>query len=75
MIKKFLYYIRRKLIGVKYGLDIEVIGTVAFIRVECGLMPPSKVLEYTKRYAEHFTEEVKKAMGVSHCMFIPYSKG
>ena len=75
MIKKFLYYLKHKLIGVKHGLDIEVIGTVAFIRVECGHMPMSKALEYTKRYAEHFTVEVKAAMGVSHCMFIPYTKG
>lgn len=74
MIKKFLYYLRRKLIGVKHGLDIEVIGTVAFVRVECGSMPPDKALEYTKRYAEHFTDEVKAAMGVSHCMLIPYTK-
>jgi len=72
---RFKKWAVRKIFGVKYGIDIELVGTVAFIRVDCGYMPPSKAQEHTLRYAKIFTEEVRIAMGVTHCQFVPYTRG
>lgn len=58
----------------KPGMDIEIIGTVAFVRVFTGNMPAAKALQHAQSYAEFFTWEIKKAMEITHCLFIPYSK-
>lgn len=75
VLRKFKKWVSRKLLGIKYGVDIELVGTVAFIRIDCGYMPANRAKEYTESYAKIFTEEVKRAMGVTHLMFVPYSRG
>ena len=75
MFKKIYNWLRRKAFGLKHGLDIELIGTVAMIRVDCGYMPRSKAIEHAHEYGKIFTEEVKKSMGISHYIMIPYNRG
>lgn len=75
MLNRFKKWAVRKIFGVKYGVDIELVGTVGFIRIDVGHMPTGRAKEHTLSYAKIFTEEVKSAMGVTHLMFVPYSRG
>jgi hypothetical protein len=75
MLKRLANWLRVKLLGIKPGIDIEIIGTVAIIRIDAGRLPPQKAEEYAKRHAELFTAEVKNAMGIKIALFIPYSRG
>lgn len=75
MIKRFINWLRSKLQIVKPGIDIEVIGSVAIIRVDCGHMPRAKAEEYARSQIELFDSEVKAAIGVSKLIIVPYFKG
>lgn len=75
MIKRFINWLRSKFQIVKPGIDIEIIGTVAIIRIDAGRLQPAKAEEYAKRHAELFTSEIKSAMGITTAIFIPYSRG
>lgn len=75
MLRRLANWLRVKLLVVKPGIDIEIIGTVAIIRIDAGRLPPAKAEEYAKRHAELFTAEVKKAMGITFALFIPYTRG
>lgn len=56
----------------KPGIDIEIIGTIAIIRVECRTLPPAKAEEHLKRIAKLFPRKVRQYMDVSKCIFVPY---
>lgn len=58
----------------KPGIDIEIIGTLAVIRICTGKMPPAKAHEHASRFSTFFDHDVKRAMGVTHCLFVPYPK-
>lgn len=75
MIKKIRNWLIVKLKIVKPGIDIEIFGEVAIIRVETGNLPPAKASEYIKKQAELFSPEIKESMGVKHLIFIPYRRG
>ncbi|MFA5403419.1 MAG: hypothetical protein WC358_00620 [Ignavibacteria bacterium] len=75
MLKRLANWLRVKLLGIKPGIDIEIIGTVAIIRIDAGRLPPQKAEEYAKRNAELFTAEIKAAMGITAAIFVPYTRG
>lgn len=75
MIRRLANWLRVKLLGIKPGIDIEIIGTFAIIRIDVGYLPRPRAEEFAKRYAEVFTAEVKEAMGITHAIFVPYSRG
>jgi hypothetical protein len=75
MLKRLANWLRVKFLGIKPGIDIEIIGTVAIIRIDAGRLPPPRAEEYAKRHAELFTSEIKSAMGITTAIFIPYSRG
>lgn len=75
MLKRLANWLRVKLLGIKPGIDIEIIGTVAIIRIDTGYMPPQKAKDFAKQYAELFTSEIKTAMGITTAIFIPHSRG
>ena len=56
----------------KPGIDIEIIGTIAIIRVDCGKLPPAKAEEHLKRTAKLFPKKIRLEMKVWKCIFIPY---
>ena len=56
----------------KPGIDIEIIGTVAFVRVDCGNMPPQRATEHCKRIAKLFPKKTRQQMDVLKCIFVPY---
>jgi hypothetical protein len=70
MFRQIRSWIYGKCANIKPGIDIEVFGTVAVIRVDTGRMPPPKAEEHTRRVAELFTPEIKKAMGMTNLIFI-----
>lgn len=75
MLKRLANWLRVKLLWVKPGIDIEIIGTVAIIRIDAGYMPPQKAKEFAKQYAELFTSDIKAEMGVTTAIFVPYPRG
>lgn len=56
----------------KPGIDIEIIGTIAIIRVDCGKLPPAKAEEHLKRTAKLFPRKTRQQMDVLKCIFVPY---
>ena len=75
MITTITSWLRIKLLGLKPGIDIDVHGTVAIVRFDCGHMTPRKAEEFVQECATKlFTDEVKKAMGYTNYIFIPVRK-
>ena len=63
MIKRFINWLRSKFQIVKPGIDIEIIGTVAIIRIDAGRL---KIIWNMRRYFGECTnaEAIKKLIDV-----------
>lgn len=73
MLRRVVNWLRSKLAIVKPGIDIEIVGGVAIIRIDCGHMPPAKAREFTESTVSNlFTAEVKALMNVEKIIAVPY---
>lgn len=73
MLRRVVNWLKSKLAIVKPGIDIEVVGKVAIIRIDCGRMPPTKAQDFTEAtVSKLFTAEVKALMNVEKIIAVPY---